>query len=312
MPTVPIYLPSWHHSFNKVILLVILLNWRTVACSEEAKTSHQDSTGEFDDIVRLGNDVPGDIKEQKLTFHEIYSSDQANGLEASDFYADILETVEEHALYSKCHNTEDLGTMSSMSSGFSSGQQVSTSLPVKGSIHFVPLDTEKRWIKSNGLCTPDNRSIVITSEMTTECISSFNDFYTQEAFGLTWLETLSLFHDEQFDYEWLTICDKQDHCSPVLPQLPPNPYHPPQTQDALKGILIQVFGYAQRYIAALDSLLLDQSLGENKFISEMLETKRNMAGVVSVLMTSVSDCHLQIQEQLVHDLISKLYTNDDV
>ncbi|XP_068227516.1 uncharacterized protein [Palaemon carinicauda] len=154
-------------------------------------------------------------------------------------------------------------------------------------------------------CRPDNLTISINAALVIDCINAFKDDYTIVNLGLPWDEAVTIYPDVENDR--LPICNQEDQCFNVLPNITQGHHDPPSSGDELELTLVQTLGFAQRYSTAFDTLFLDEILYDNNFEEEMKDAK----GFVDVLSIELEDavlsCGLRPSENLIQDLITKSY-----
>ncbi|KAK7083726.1 hypothetical protein SK128_019071, partial [Halocaridina rubra] len=157
------------------------------------------------------------------------------------------------------------------------------------------------------ICQPNNQTIVGSALLFKEFIDSFKDNYTEKYFGDSWNITDSYyFPNSGDDYLSIKICDLNQECFVVLPQLPSS-HLPPATQEELKILLVQLLGYSQRYAAAFETLFLDQTLREEIFKKQMFDSIRHTEELTATLLEAVISCALVPDEEVILNILGKTY-----
>ncbi|KAK4294719.1 hypothetical protein Pmani_032666 [Petrolisthes manimaculis] len=151
---------------------------------------------------------------------------------------------------------------------------------------------------------------VIGADRTKDFIDAIKDNYTLGTVNLTWSE-MALMLNPTKDNSTLTICDEEGQgCMLVLPSLPPPPHTPPSTEQETRVIMVKVYGYILRYIVALETLVLDQSLYEALFMQEMVTLHDNLEDLAIELLTQLTSCNLTPDQHLVSDLTIRMYRGE--
>ncbi|XP_053651188.2 uncharacterized protein [Cherax quadricarinatus] len=155
------------------------------------------------------------------------------------------------------------------------------------------------------------KDIVLTSAILCDLIDAFKNNYTLYEYGESW-DTMDTIFNESRDNTSLQICDEEGtHCMYVLPNLPPESAQQQSTQQHSANQLVIVLDFVQRYTVAMESLLLDQTLHENVFASQMAEIHANLEGLIDSLINSVIMCDLQPYEAIVANLSVRMYKGGD-
>lgn len=154
-------------------------------------------------------------------------------------------------------------------------------------------------------CRPDNRTIFISASLVIHFIDSFKDNYTNNRLDMTWEEAVIIYPDTENDH--LPICNHEDQCFDVLPNITQGHHDPPASEEELELTLIQTLGFSQRYSTAFESLIMDEIFHDEMFTEQMNEAKQDVDDLTEELETAVLKCGLVPDEKLIKDLISKTY-----
>nr|XP_045589463.1 uncharacterized protein LOC123751414 [Procambarus clarkii] len=179
----------------------------------------------------------------------------------------------------------------------------STTVPASGAA--------TRWGQTANLTCGNIQEAVLDARVLLDLIDAMKNNYTLYEFGTTW-DTMDELLIEARDNTSLQICDENgEYCMFVLPNLPPPPHTPPATEQGLKLALVSVLGYVQRYAVAFETLLLDQTLHEDIFASQIAEVHAFLEDLIDTLIATVLLCGLQPEQHLVRDLSVRMYKGGD-
>ncbi|XP_042859022.1 uncharacterized protein LOC122245135 [Penaeus japonicus] len=152
----------------------------------------------------------------------------------------------------------------------------------------------------------DPKRVVLAANFTIDAINVFkNDFALQE-FEVPWDKVDSEI-DPRNDYLFALVCDLQDHCLRVLPNITSKSHQPPQTPEDARRILVEVLGYSQRYALALETFFLDRSLYEESFLRQVDDVHRHIEDLILILMDDAGACDLSPNEHLIRNFVQMVY-----
>lgn len=129
---------------------------------------------------------------------------------------------------------------------------------------------------------------------------------TEHEFGVSW-DRLNSETNPDDDYYLLLVCDLEDHCLRVLPNITSRSHKPPQNPEDARRILVEVLGHSQRYALALETFFLDQSLYEDVFLRQVDTVHRYLEDLIKILLEDVGACQLSPNEHMINNFIQRVY-----
>ncbi|XP_063612219.1 uncharacterized protein LOC134785748 isoform X1 [Penaeus indicus] len=161
-------------------------------------------------------------------------------------------------------------------------------------------------LKAESLNCGDPKRVVAAANFTIDAINAFKNDFTEHEFDVSW-DHLNSKTNPDDDYFLLLVCDQDDHCLQVLPNITSRSHQPPQTTEDARRILVEVLGHSQRYALALETFFLDQSLYEDVFLRQVDNVHRYLEDLIRILLEDVGACQLSPSEHMINSFIQRVF-----
>lgn len=169
-----------------------------------------------------------------------------------------------------------------------------------------PTRHASHMLKADSLRCGDPKRVIAAANLTIDAINAFKNDFTEHEFGVSW-DRLNSETNPDDDYYLLLVCDLEDHCLRVLPNITSRSHKPPQNPEDARRILVEVLGHSQRYALALETFFLDQSLYEDVFLRQVDTVHRYLEDLIKILLEDVGACQLSPNEHMINNFIQRVY-----